>query len=146
MVKEDALKMSVEEMSERESKRNNVILHGVAESTSSYTSERRTHDLEKLSLSDSIKAEKDIKFTHRIGEKRQQQEARPIKVGFNYLSKKESLLESARYLNEISDLRQISIGLTDLLNVSTITTSGCVKFSICLVAFSRSFLCKSSRT
>ena len=82
-----------------------MILHGVAESTINYASERRTHDLEKLEiilrevgLSDSIKTQKDIKFTRRIGEKRQQQEARPIKVGFYYLSKKESALESANTL------------------------------------------------
>ena len=123
VVKEDAMKMSVDEMSERESKRNNVILHGVPESASSDASERHTHDLLKLEiilrelgLTDSTKAKKDIKFIRRIGEKRQQQEARPMKVGFNYLSKKESVLESARYLNEIPDLRQISIGndLTEL--------------------------------
>ena len=100
-------------MSEGESNCNNAILHCVPESASNNQSERQAHDLEKLKiilrglgLSDSIKAEyrKDIKFIRRIGEKRQQQEARPLKVGFNFYSRRERLIELARYLNEIPDL------------------------------------------
>ena len=122
VVKEDAMKMSVAELGERESNKNNVIMHRVAESASNEPSERQAHDLEKLvnilkelGLINYIKAE-DVKFIRRIGERKENQEARPMKVGFKYFNSKERLLESARNLNQIPDLRQISItnDLTDI--------------------------------
>ena len=74
-VKEDAMKMSLSEISERESNRNNVVIHRLPESCSSEPSKRQAHDLEmlqillrELCLSNFIKAElrEGIKFVRRI--------------------------------------------------------------------------------
>ena len=63
-VKEDAMKMTMAEISTREGNRNNVIMHRVLESTSTEPSERQAHDLEmlqiilrELGLSNQIRAE-----------------------------------------------------------------------------------------
>ena len=80
----------------------------VPECASNEPSERQAHDLEmrqnilkELGLSNSIKAElrEDIKFVRRIGERKDEQEARPLKVGLVFLSKKEMLIESDKKLN-----------------------------------------------
>ena len=126
-VKEDAMKMSMAEIGEREGNRNNIVIHRVPESTSTEPSERQAHDLEmlqiilkELGLSNFISAElrEGIKFVRRIGEKKnkEEQEARPLKVGFTYYSDKERLLQSARNLNQIPDLRHITIA-NDLTEV-----------------------------
>ena len=125
VVKEDAMKMSIAELSERESNCNNVIIHRVPESENIEPTERQAHDfkmlkiiLKELGLLNYINAElrEDVKFVRRIGEKKENQEARPMKVGFKLYSNKERLMESARLLNEIPNLKHISIAndLTEL--------------------------------
>ena len=125
ILKEDAMKKSIAEISERENNRSNLIIHGVSKSASMEPSERQAHDikmlqniLNELGLSNYFRDElrEDVRFLRRIGEKKEQQEVRPLKVGFVYLSQKERLIESARYLNQIPDLQHVSIGndLTDM--------------------------------
>ena len=123
-VKEDAMIKSIAEISERENNRNNLILHGVKESASNDPSERQAHDakmlqniLHHLGMSNYFKPDlkEDVRFLRRIGEK-QSEEARPLKIGFVFLSNKERLMESARYLNQIPDLKHVSIG-NDLTNM-----------------------------
>ena len=118
LVKEDAMKMSLAEMSERENNQNNVVIHMVQESTSNEPNERRYHDQERfqiilreLGLLRVMNTESNggIKFIRIIGQ-RKEQETRPMKVGFMFHSQKEQLMESARYLNRIPDLQHISIG------------------------------------
>ena len=124
-VKDNAIKMSLAEIAERENNRTNVIIHRVSESASSEPSERQAHDMnmlkiifKELGLSNMIKTERreDIKFIRRIGEKKEQQEARPMKVGLIYHHKKEMLMESAKNLNDIPNFRHITIAhdLTDI--------------------------------
>ena len=117
-IKEDTMKSSLAEIGEREANRSNVILHRVPESASSEPSERQAHDLDmlniilsELGLTNIIKAElrEGLKFVRRIGEKKEQQEARPMKVGFTFFRDKERLMESARNLNQIPSLQQITI-------------------------------------
>ena len=68
-----------------------------------------------LNLSNVIRVE-DFQFIRRIGKKTEQQEARPVKVGVIYQYKKEMIMEVAKNLNKIPNLRHISIG-HDLMEI-----------------------------
>ena len=110
------MKMSLAETDERNKNHNNIIIHRVLESKSSKPTEKQAHDhdilqiiLKKLGLSNIIRAE-DIKFIRRIGDKKEQQQARPLKVGLIYHYKKELLMEAAKNHNKIQDFQHISIG------------------------------------
>ena len=117
-IKKEEMQRSLSELSERETKRNNVIIYKIPESTSNTPSDGQAHDVEQLQfifrelgLSRFIKDDlrEHIKLIRRIGEKKKQ-EARPIKLCFIFNSMKERLIESARYLNQLPALRHIGIG------------------------------------
>ena len=67
--------------------------------------------LRDLNISNYFMADlrEEVRFLRRIGDRKEQQEARPLKVSFIYLSSKEKIMESAKYLSKIPELRHISI-------------------------------------
>lgn len=47
-IKRESMEMSMSELSERETNRNNVIIYNVPEATSNLPSERQAHDIKRL--------------------------------------------------------------------------------------------------
>jgi hypothetical protein len=95
-----------EELSERSSKRKNIVVYGIAESDSPQVEERRNDDTTNIlsvfkTMKLSIKAE-DIKFISRLGEKVKEGETRPLLIGFKDQDTRDSILQNVRKLANTS--------------------------------------------
>jgi hypothetical protein len=100
-----------EEMSMREEKRKNVVVHGLAEPNGEDGWARMEEDRKKLNkiftvLDINVAVETDVEFCRRIGEKSDR--ARPLVVGFYNEWAKNTLLRNCRYLAG-TDMSMISV-------------------------------------
>jgi hypothetical protein len=100
-----------EEMSMREEKRKNVVMHGLNEPQGEDGWARMEQDRKKLNeifriLDINVAVETDVEFCRRIGEK--SEKARPLVVGFYTEWAKSIVLKNSRYLAE-TDLNMVSI-------------------------------------
>jgi hypothetical protein len=101
----------MEEMSMREEKRKNVVIHGMSEANA--TEGWRRMEADKKGLNDiftvldiNIVAETDVEFCRRVGEKSDRD--RPLVVGFFTDWARSTLLKNSRFLAE-TELSHISI-------------------------------------
>jgi hypothetical protein len=90
-----------EEMTRREERRKNVVLHGLQESNQGGGRDRMEADKRKLDeiftiLDVNVAADNDVEFCRRLGEKSDR--PRPLVVGFYYEWSKEVVLKHARKL------------------------------------------------
>ena len=100
-----------DEMDERETRRKNVVLHGLEESTAAENRKRMEDDRNALNnifatLDVNISAEDDVEFCRRLGEKGEN--PRPLVAGFFTEWSKNTLLKKAKLLDS-TDLAHISI-------------------------------------
>jgi hypothetical protein len=100
-----------EEMSMREEKRKNVVVHGLVEPSREDGWARMEEDRKKLNkiftvLDINVAVETDVEFCRRIGEKSER--ARPLVVGFYNEWAKNTLLRNCRYLAG-TDMSMISV-------------------------------------
>ena len=106
------------EMAERETKKTNLVIHGITESTSPVAETRKEHDKGEFgNIMEVIQppnyTEDDIKFMYRTGEREKnnddtQTEPRPLVIGFRSEEMKTSVLRNCRKLKD-SDYQHISI-------------------------------------
>lgn len=106
------------EMAERESRKTNIIIYGIQESTSTVAEARKEHDRVELDkvlhvLAPDNCREEDIKFLYRTGEREKDQnqestDPRPLVVGFRSAEVQLSVLNSCRKLKN-STYEHISI-------------------------------------
>ena len=109
-VQENAAAAVFAEMNERERRRRNVVVHGLAEPAATVKDgkAREEADLVKFQeLVDLIEVNiqvKDVRqFTKRLGEKKAGQEPRPLLLGFKDQAMKENILANTRKLAEAVD-------------------------------------------
>jgi hypothetical protein len=100
-----------EEMSLREEKRKNVVIHGLPEPVGEDGWTRMEEDRKKLNsmftvLDINVTVETDVEFCRRIGEKSER--ARPLVVGFYTEWAKSILLKNCKYLAE-TNLNNVSV-------------------------------------
>jgi hypothetical protein len=100
-----------DEMSLREEKRKNVVIHGLSEPTGEDGWTRMEEDKKQLNkiftlLDINVVVETDVEFCRRVGEKSER--ARPLVVGFYTEWAKSTLIKNSRYLAD-SDMDHVSV-------------------------------------
>ena len=116
-VKDDASDAVLTELDEREKRKNNVIIHGLDESSSDVTDGRvrKSEDLAKLqslvdALNVQIQLSTSLKYAKRLGEKQETAaKPRPLLVRFKNTHDKDSLLEKSLDLKDNADWSSVSL-------------------------------------
>ena len=105
------------ELSERTAKKNNIVMHSVAEPDPSIRNgnDRKAEDLAAITdigeaLGIKLDAEKDIKFSARIGPRDDKADSpRPLLIGFRDTAVKEKILAEARHLKNNTAFSHVGI-------------------------------------
>jgi hypothetical protein len=100
--REERCEMLSEELRDREVRRNNLIIHGMAEPDAGITNSRERMEMDRRLCSDMFTAMgvrmrgEELRFCRRVGERGR--DARPIAIGIRNEEEKRQLLDRARLL------------------------------------------------